>query len=101
MNYRFWFRVMVVGYVISALILIGVWLYTRFAYGAQAVVKPQPIQTLNGGIITSTVAYPEQGRYYVRVKGDNDKVETWEVSKGFFDRAILGAPINRRDNTDD
>ena len=59
----------------------------------------KPLTTLNGGTITSTVAYPEQGRYYVRVRGDNGVVETWEVSKGFFDKVILGAPINRRDNT--
>lgn len=60
--------------------------------------KPQRIETLNGGKIESTIAYPEQGRYYVKVRGDNGMLETWEVSKGYFDRVILGAPINRRDN---
>lgn len=63
--------------------------------------EPVAITTLNGGTIQSTIAYPEQGRYYVKVKGDDRKTETWEVSKGYFDRVILGAPINRRDNTND
>lgn len=52
---------------------------------------------VNSGKILSTIAYPEQGRYYVTVKGERGKTETWEVSKEYFDKVILGAPINRRD----
>lgn len=99
MNRDFWFKVMVIGYTLIALFLAGVCFYVLFIYGDKPQSKPQLIQTLNGGHIESTLAYPDQGRYYVMVKGDHGEKETWEVSKGYFEKVILGAPINRRDKT--
>lgn len=97
MSKDFWFRLIVIGYTLIAVFLVGTALYTLLVYGDTPQKEYKPVQTLNGGHIISLFYYPNQGRYYVEVS-DGKRTETWEVSKGYFDRAILGAPINRRDN---